>query len=187
MKSSRKAKSRNTRKGEGFFSRMSGSPKGDDADRVNMLEAENLFLQDEVDRLRLALSGAHPAMAAADVMAQDFDPCGQERRSDETDDLVSLKVQTMAARSELMNLIGLMQQSLQTYEKRLSVMEFDAEPAPVEAQAPRPARTLDQGGHETFDPTATIRIPVLSEGGRLLPGRGDDGRDKGRITSTVSG
>lgn len=144
---------------------MSGPSETDE--RIAALEAENLHLRDEVDRLRLALSGAHPSMTAADALNSE----GHEGQwnhadpwADDADELMALKVQTMSARSELVRLIGLMQRSLETYEKRLSVM-------PTGSTAPEPVTAADDEAEDmamTRAATVTTRIPA-TVGGRRPP------------------
>ena len=77
------------------------------------IEAENLYLREELDRARLALSGAHPAAAMLEALQE------ADKASDTADSAVAMYAQAMSIRTEILGLVQRLQASLDDFESRL--------------------------------------------------------------------
>lgn len=104
------------------------------------LEAENLYLREELDRLRLSQSGAHRASTMVEAL-QALDAMGDEGKAeDAADEIVSMYNQTMLVRWELLDLVERFGQTLGVFEERLHALGVD-EQAQVGSEPDRPRRS----------------------------------------------
>lgn len=86
------------------------------------LEAENLYLREELDRARLALSGAYPATTMLETI-QKADESG-----DDADTAIAMYAQALAVRTEILGLIQRLGISLADFDSRLQrVGQLDPE------------------------------------------------------------
>jgi hypothetical protein len=103
--------------------RLVGMPQGGDQ-RVNA-EVENLYLREEIDRIRLSQAGAHPATSMVDALRT------AEVAADVGDSVTSMYAQALAVHQEVLNLVQLLRRSLGAFEDRMAqVTTAAAAPGP---------------------------------------------------------